>query len=85
MLGIASFPSLKGRFDVQQLVAEVLSAWRRAERLAEELASDDPARDIVSEAAVGLKGIYLDLTAGRATEREPETPITALRDAEMPG
>jgi acetoin utilization deacetylase AcuC-like enzyme len=69
---------------VQQLVAEVLSAWRRTERLAEELDPDDPVHDTLSEAAVRPHGIYLDLT-DPASKRESATAVAALPGGERPG
>jgi hypothetical protein len=48
---------------MQQLVADILSAWRRAERLAQELKQGDPSQIRAAEAAARLQEIYLDLTA----------------------
>jgi hypothetical protein len=46
---------------MQTLVAEVLAAWRRAERLAETL-PEGPEQDVARAACERLRDLYRDLT-----------------------
>ena len=47
---------------MQTLVAEILAAWRRAERLAGTLEPGSPERVAVDHACEGLRDAYHDLT-----------------------
>ncbi|HEX7949168.1 MAG TPA: hypothetical protein VF494_02375 [Candidatus Limnocylindrales bacterium] len=47
---------------MQKLVAEILAAWRRAERLASTLPQDSPARDAAQRASDRLRDAYQELT-----------------------
>ena len=47
---------------MQKLVAQVLAAWRRAERLATELEPGSPAQRAAKGAADRLRQIYQELT-----------------------
>jgi hypothetical protein len=47
---------------MQTLVAEILAAWRRAERLAETLDTGSPERAAVDRVCDRLRGAYHDLT-----------------------
>ena len=51
---------------MQTLVANVLAAWRRAERLAEELPPGRE-RDAAALAALRLRDVYHELTEARAS------------------
>jgi hypothetical protein len=68
---------------MQHLVADILSAWRRAERLAQELEQGDPSQIRAAEAAARLQEIYLDLTAEDAAE-EAGGPVPVLQGDESP-
>jgi hypothetical protein len=47
---------------MQTLVAEILAAWRRAERLAETLEAGTPERAAVDRACERLRDAYQELT-----------------------
>jgi hypothetical protein len=47
---------------VQKLVAEILAAWRRAERLAATLPEDSPERAAAQRACDRLRDAYQELT-----------------------
>lgn len=47
---------------MQKLVGEIMTAWRSADRLAAELAPDDPARAAVLAAAEQLQATFNELT-----------------------
>jgi hypothetical protein len=47
---------------LQQLVAEVLAAWRHAERLSHEVTQGSPDRERALVACEQLQAAYLDLT-----------------------
>ena len=48
---------------MQTLVAEILAAWRRAERLAESLEPGSPERVAVDHACERLRDAYQELTS----------------------
>ena len=53
---------------MQKLVAEIMAAWRRAERLANTLPEGSPERDAALRAAGRLRDAYQELThSGVAT------------------
>jgi hypothetical protein len=58
---------------VQTLVAEILAAWRRAERLSHELPEGSPDRDAAVAACERLKQVYRDLTIAGLTGPPTET------------
>jgi hypothetical protein len=68
---------------MQQLVADVLSAWRRAARLSEELPQGDPSQIRAAEAAARLQEVYLDLTVDDMAETASTQPH-ALHQDEAP-
>jgi hypothetical protein len=47
---------------VQTLVAEILAAWRRADRLSSELEEGTPEHAAAEAACVRLRDLYRDLT-----------------------
>jgi hypothetical protein len=47
---------------VQKLVAEIMAAWRRAERLANSLPSDSPEHEAAERASNRLRDAYQELT-----------------------
>ncbi len=47
---------------MQKLVAEIMAAWRRAERLAESLPTDSPEREAAMRACGRLRDAYQELT-----------------------
>ena len=47
---------------VQKLVAEIMAAWRRAERLASTLPNGSPERDAAQSACAKLRDAYQELT-----------------------
>jgi hypothetical protein len=47
---------------VQKLVAEIMAAWRRAERLAATLPEDSPEHDAAARACERLRDAYQELT-----------------------
>ena len=63
---------------MQSLVVEVLTAWRRAERLAGEL-PPGPERDAAQHACERLRELYQELTGGRSAA-EGSAELMALRD-----
>jgi hypothetical protein len=54
---------------VQKLVAEILAAWRRAERLAGTLPEDGPERAAAQRACERLRDAYLELTHSDVADR----------------
>ena len=65
---------------MQTLVAEVLAAWRRAERLAEELPEGTPDRAAALVACERLRDLYHDLTRrGLVTEAEAQAKLAELQ------
>lgn len=47
---------------MQKLVAEIMAAWRRAERLANTLPADSPERAAAERASQRLRDAYQELT-----------------------
>ena len=60
---------------MQTLVAEILAAWRRAERLASSLEPGTPEHDAVQRACERLRDAYADLTSSRVAH------VLTLREA----
>ena len=58
---------------MQKLVADVLNAWRSAERLAADLPPDDPARDAVVAAVEQLQATFNDLTIASGARQQQAT------------
>jgi hypothetical protein len=67
---------------MQTLVAEILAAWRRAERLSNELPKGSLEQVAAQAVAEKLRDIYQDLTRGEAahevTEAEARTLLEEL-------
>jgi hypothetical protein len=67
---------------MQTLVAEILAAWRRAERLSTELPEGSVEQAAAQAVAEKLRDIYQDLTKGEAaheiTEAEARTLLEEL-------
>jgi hypothetical protein len=57
---------------VQKLVAEVLTAWRSAQRIAEELPPDDRLRSVAAEAADQLQLVFTTLTMALQDDDLPD-------------
>ena len=57
---------------MQTLIAEILAAWRRAERLSHELPTGTPEQVAALAACQRLKQIYRDLTGTGVTEPPTE-------------
>jgi hypothetical protein len=53
---------------LQKLVAEIMAAWRRAERLAATLPEDSPERAAARAACSRLRDAYQELTHSGVTE-----------------
>ena len=53
---------------MQKLVAEIMAAWRRAERLAATLPPGSPERDAAQRACERLRDAYQDLTHSGVAE-----------------
>jgi hypothetical protein len=67
---------------VQKLVAEVLTAWRSAERVVADLAPDHPARAAALAAVDQLQTTFNELTAAlRVTEAQANVPRSGLDEA----
>lgn len=47
---------------MQKLVAEIMAAWRRAERLTHSLPDGSPERDAAQRASLRLRDAYQELT-----------------------
>ena len=58
---------------MQTLIAEILAAWRRAERLSRELRPGTPEQAAALAACQRLRQIYRDLTGTGVTEPPTET------------
>jgi hypothetical protein len=56
---------------MQTVIAEILAAWRRAERLAEELEADSPQHRAAVLAAGRLRDLYRELTASGVLGDDP--------------
>jgi len=66
------------RFRVQTLVAEILAAWRRADRLTHELEPGTPEHAAATEACERLRDLYRDLTNGGVAVPLSEADARAL-------
>ena len=67
---------------MQKLVAEILAAWRRAERLAATLPSDSPEHEAAHRAGNRLRDAYQELThSGVAEALTAAEAKMLLRDA----
>jgi hypothetical protein len=67
---------------VQKLVAEIMAAWRRAERLAESLPAESPERDAANRACQRLRDAYQELThSGVAAALTAAEARLLVRDA----
>jgi hypothetical protein len=65
---------------VQKLVAEVMVAWRSAERVATEMPPTDPLRRVALEAADQLQVIFKTLTMAMQGDDEPDGSRTELEE-----
>jgi hypothetical protein len=67
---------------MQKLVAEIMAAWRRAERLAATLPEGSPERDAAQRACERLRDAYQELThSGVATAITSAEARLLLQDA----
>jgi hypothetical protein len=67
---------------VQKLVAEIMAAWRRAERLASTLPPESPEREAAQRACNRLRDAYQELThSGVAAALTAAEARMLLRDA----
>ena len=67
---------------VQKLVAEIMAAWRRAERLAATLPPETPEREAAQRACDRLRDAYQELThSGVAAALSAAEAKLLLRDA----
>lgn len=67
---------------MQKLVAEIMAAWRRAERLAATLPSNSPERDAAQRACNRLRDAYQELThSGVAAALTAAEARMLLKDA----
>jgi hypothetical protein len=67
---------------MQKLVAEIMAAWRRAERLASTLPADSPEHDAAQRACDRLWDAYQELThSGVAAALSAAEAKLLLRDA----
>ncbi len=67
---------------MQKLVAEIMAAWRRAERLASTLPPDSPEREAAQQACNRLRDAYQELThSGVAAAISAAEAKLLLRDA----
>ena len=60
--------NVTGRRDVQKLVAEIMAAWRRAERLASTLPIESPEHEAAQRACDRLRDAYQELTHSGVAE-----------------
>lgn len=65
---------------MQALVAQVLAAWRRAERLAGELPPGSPERELAERASERLHDLYRDLTSAGVIAPIEEAGARSLLD-----
>jgi hypothetical protein len=65
---------------VQKLVAEVMAAWRSAERLAGEMPPTDPLRRVAVEAAEQLQVVFSTLTMVMQGDDEPDGSQSELEE-----
>ena len=67
---------------MQKLVAEIMAAWRRAERLTATMPEGSPERDAAQRAANRLRDAYQELThSGVATQISSAEARMLLADA----
>ena len=66
---------------MQKLVAEVMVAWRSAERLAAEIPSTDPLRRVAVEAAEQLQVLFRTLTMAMQGDDEPDGSRSELEES----
>jgi len=67
---------------MQKLVAEIMAAWRRAERLADTLPADSPERAAAERASHRLRDAYQELThSGVAAALTAAEARLLLKDA----
>ena len=66
---------------MQKLVAEVMVAWRSAERAAAEMPPTDPLRGVAMEAADQLQVIFKTLTMAMQGDDEPDGSRSELEEA----
>ena len=67
---------------MQKLVAEIMAAWRRAERLADTLPADSAERDAAERACSRLRDAYQELThSGVAAALTAAEARMLVRDA----
>ena len=68
---------------MQKLVAEIMAAWRRADRLAETLPAGSPERDAAQRACERLRDAYQELThSGVAAALTAAEARMLLKDAD---
>ena len=65
---------------MQKLVAEVMVAWRSAERVATEMPPTDPLRRVAVEAADQLQVIFKTLTMAMQGDDEPDGSRSELEE-----
>ena len=65
---------------MQKLVAEVMVAWRSAERVAAEMPPTDPLRRVAVEAADQLQVVFSTLTMAMQGDDEPDGSRTELEE-----
>ena len=65
---------------MQKLVAEVMVAWRSAERVATEMPPTDPLRRVAVEAADQLQVIFRTLTMAMQGDDEPDGSRSELEE-----
>jgi hypothetical protein len=63
---------------MQTLVAEILTAWRRAERLSATFEAGTVEHDAATEACIRLRDLYRDLTEGPLHARPAESHVRAM-------
>ena len=75
-------PKSATRDTLQKLVAEILAAWRRAERLASTLPAESPEHEAAERASNRLRDAYQELThSGVAEALTAAEAKMLLRDA----
>ena len=75
-------PKSATRDTLQKLVAEILAAWRRAERLASTLPAESPEHEAAQRACIRLRDAYQELThSGVAEALTAAEARMLLRDA----
>ena len=63
---------------MQTLVAEILAAWRRAERLSEQLPPGTPEHDAAQRACERLRDLYHELTTSGIAQPMTHADARAL-------